>query len=141
MRLALASLFLGLGITASAAQDGERYQMEKTAEGYVRLDKQTGQMSICNDKAGQLVCKMAADDRSAFEDEVGRMQSRLEAVEKRLAALEAGGAKSDIPTEDEFEKTMSYMQRFFRGFIDIVKELDRDLRGPNENGTPAPDRT
>ena len=45
-----------------------------------------------------------------------------------------------LPTEEEFEKTMSYMERFFRGFIGIVKELDEDNSGKNPAGPGAAER-
>ena len=44
-----------------------------------------------------------------------------------------------MPTDEEFDQTMTYMQRFFRGFMDIVKEWDRDLRGNEPE--PPPQRT
>ena len=44
------------------ANDAERYRLEKSANGYVRMDTQTGAMSICEEKEGQLVCRVAADD-------------------------------------------------------------------------------
>lgn len=127
-----------LGVTAAAAQQSDsRYALEKSANGYVRMDKQTGEMSICEERTGQLVCKMAADDRQAFESELDRLQSTVDALEGRVSALESGST-STLPSSEDFDKTMTYMQQFFRGFMDIVKELDRDQEKPQE---PAPQRT
>jgi hypothetical protein len=130
---------MALGVAASAAQDDEggRYALERSADGYVRMDKETGEMSICQERSGQLVCKLAADDRQAFESEMDRLQSSVDALEKRVTALEGSPSKG-LPSEEEFDKTMTYMQRFFRGFMDIVKEWDRELRGPEET---TPQRT
>jgi hypothetical protein len=85
-RMRIASLaamaLLSIGVLAAYAQsDDERYTLEKSANGYVRMDKQTGEMSICQEQSGQLVCKLAADERSAFEGEVDRLQSSVEALE------------------------------------------------------------
>ena len=55
----------------------------------------------------------------ALEDRVAKLENSLTAKFERT-----------LPTEEEFKKTMSYMERFFRGFIGIVKELDR-RRLPN----------
>ena len=117
------------------AQDDARYAIEKSENGYVRMDSQTGEMSICEERSGQLVCKLAADERSAFESEIDRLQQSLDELSKRVGALESA-PKSILPTEDEFSQTMTYMQRFFRGFMDIVKEFDRDLRGDPQDPTP-----
>lgn len=143
MRFIIAASTMGLLASAAGAQEAQSFTMEKTPDGYVRLDNSTGQMSICKESGTQLVCRIAADDRSAFEDEVGRLQDKVDALEKRVAALETGGGSSStgLPTEQEFDKTMSYMQRFFQGFVDIVKGLDKDLRDPQTPQGPVPDRT
>jgi hypothetical protein len=130
-----------LGLGAFAA-DGERYTLEKSASGYVRMDTQTGEMSICEERSGQLVCKLAADERSAYGSDVERLQADLEALETRVQALEnslTAKFEKSLPTEEEFEKTMSYMERFFRSFIGIVKDLDKEESG--EKPTPEAQKT
>lgn len=131
-------------LVAASAWSGEvdRYRLEKSANGYVRMDTQTGAMSICEERDGQLVCRMAADERGAFQDEIDRLQSSVKALDERVAKLEnslSARIESTLPTEEEFEKTMGYMERFMRGFMDIVKDMDKD----NGGGTlkPAPQKT
>jgi flagellar motility protein MotE (MotC chaperone) len=138
--LVTASLMLAaLGSSADAAE-GNRYTLEKSASGYVRMDTQTGEMTICEERSGQLICKLAADERSAFQSDVDRLHATLAALEARIAALEnslTAKLESALPTEEEFEKTMSYMERFFRGFIGIVKDLDEETPEP----APLPQKT
>jgi hypothetical protein len=31
-----------------------------------------------------------------------------------------------LPSEEDFNKTMSYMERFLRGFMGIVKDMEKD---------------
>ncbi|AZO09818.1 MULTISPECIES: hypothetical protein [unclassified Mesorhizobium] len=116
-------------VAASAfSEETERYRLEKSANGYVRMDTQTGAMSICEERSGQLVCKMAADERAAFQDEVDRLQNSVKALDERVAKLEnslSARLESQLPSEEDFNKTMSYMERFFRSFMDIVKDMDR----------------
>ena len=102
MRIAgLAALVLGATVPGSLAQDADtRYTLEKTPDGYVRMDTRTGEMSLCTERAGQLVCRIAADERSAWQDELDRVTRRLDEVEKRLGALEASPPPQDaLPTE------------------------------------------
>jgi hypothetical protein len=95
-------------------------------------------MSLCNEQSGQLVCKLAADERSAFEGEVERLQSSVEALENRVTALEKS-KQSYLPTDEDVDKSVDTMQRFLRGFLDIVKEFDSTLGDkPDE---PRPQRT
>ena len=65
-RAALIAPFLIVSFLAgggSIAAETERYRMEKSTTGYVRIDTETGEMSICEERTGQLVCKVAADER------------------------------------------------------------------------------
>jgi hypothetical protein len=130
MRIAslAATALISIGVLAAYAQsDDERYTLEKSPNGYVRMDKHTGEMSICQEQSGQLVCKLAADERSAFESEVDRLQGSVEALEKRVTALEAD-KKSYLPTDQDVDKSIDTMQRFLRGFFDIVKEFDEEQK-------------
>lgn len=126
----IAALSLLLLTGAALADDAARFTLEKTADGYVRMDKTTGEMSICTQQADQLVCRIAADDRVAMEDEIARLDGRVTKLEE---AMKAGGAaatsNSTLPTDEEFEKSMTLMEKFFRRFMGVVKDL-------NEDGTP-----
>lgn len=147
--IALISPFLLAALLGSAsATEPDRYRLEKTPDGYVRMDTRTGAMSICQEKWGELVCKMAADERTAVQDEIERLQSDLKALEDRLGtvkALEDRVAKLEssltakieqsLPTEEDFNKTMSYMERFFRSFMAIVKDFESEDSKPAEPGT------
>jgi hypothetical protein len=134
MRIAiLAGLGILAGVMLASAQDSvTRYTLEKTADGYVRMDTRTGEMSICTERSGQLVCKLAAEERTAFQDELDRIIGRLDAVEKRLAAVETSPSppNAGLPTEQQFEQTLSFMERFVRRFVDVAKDIDRDLGAP-----------
>lgn len=126
----------------SLAQDAERYRLERTENGYVRLDTRTGAMATCEERGGQLVCRLAADEREAYEDRIDTLDDRIEALEERVAALEAPPAPAaGLPSEDEFEQTLGYMERFFRRFLGIMKDLDGEFSGPPQEapGKPAPD--
>ncbi|TIQ35093.1 MAG: hypothetical protein E5X48_15175 [Mesorhizobium sp.] len=130
-------------VAASAySEETDRYRLEKSANGYVRMDTQTGAMSICEERSGQLVCKMAADERAAFQEEIDRLQSSVKALDERVAKLEntpSARLESNLPSEEDFNKTMSYMERFFRSFMDIVKDMDRE--NGDGGAKPAPQKT
>lgn len=134
-------LFAMLCIPALAEGGAERYRLEKTADGYVRMDTVTGAMSTCREQSGQLVCRMAADERTVVQDDMERLQDQVKALEERVAKLEnslAARLESNLPTEEEFNKTMGYVERFFRSFMGIVKDMEKQETAPVE---PGPDRT
>lgn len=138
--LVLASFCVAFLSPALAAQD-ERYQLERTQEGYVRLDTQTGRMSLCVERNSQLICKMAADDHEAYERDLYGMAEKIDKLEQRIARLEAQPpAHEKMPSEEEFEQTLGYMERFFRSFMGIVGEFDQRF-GDRKAPEPTPDRT
>ncbi|ESX77750.1 MULTISPECIES: hypothetical protein [unclassified Mesorhizobium] len=124
-------------VAASAfSEEADRYRLEKSANGYVRMDTQTGAMSLCVERSGQLFCKTAADERAAFQDQVDRLQNSVKALDERVAKLEnslAARFESTLPSEEDFNKTMGYMERFLRSFMDIVKDMDKDEDGAKPN--------
>jgi hypothetical protein len=130
MNRAFSTLFLLSVFAAPAlAEDSARYALEKTANGYVRMDKQTGEISVCAESGGQLVCRLAADETSN-----AALAKRLEVLEQKVAALEGGSAKPlhALPSEEEFDKTLSMMERFLRRFMGVVKEFEGEDSVPQK---------
>lgn len=121
--------------TATHAQTA-RFAIEKTDDGFVRMDTETGQMSVCTLTSDQLVCKMAADERSAFDADIVALEDRVAALEQRLGAGATGTQEGGLPDEQEFEQTLDYMERFMNRFMGIVEGFSG-----NETQEPAPDRT
>lgn len=136
-RMIACSAVMAMTLLPASAQDVEHYQLERTQDGYVRLDTVTGRMTLCTERDGQLVCRMAAEDRSAYDNEIDALQGRVDALEARITALEGGTRAPALSDDQEFERTMGYMERFFRRFMGIVKDLERDF-GSDQ---PQPDRT
>ena len=130
---------------ALAQQSEERYRLERTEDGYVRMDTLTGAMTLCQERGGELACRpasqtgetgsanVAAGTSGAAEIEALRQQ--VAELEKRVQALESNGGVLDVPLEQEFEQSLNFMERFFRRFIDIVKDLNQEE--PAQNSAPA----
>lgn len=121
--LLLTTLIVSGSAMAQSATDQSRFQLERTEKGFIRLDRQTGDVSFCREEASGLTCRLAADERKAFEQE-------LDALDRRVTRLEQqrSGATSGLPSDEEVEKSLSIMERFFRRFMDIIGET-RDEQG------------
>ena len=135
MKRILAPAFIASFLTFPVlAEDINRYSLEKTADGYVRMDKQSGEMSICKEAGGQLVCRLAADERAAYEATTTGLAKRLDIQEQKVTALEGGGIKltDALPSDEEFDKTLSMMERFMRRFMGVVKELEGEEAIPQK---------
>ncbi len=122
-------------VPISATADEGRYQLEKSGDGYVRLDTQTGEMSICKQQNDQLVCRLAAEERAAFQDEIERLDAVLEDLQNRIANLEKQdqSEKQKLPSTAEFERTLGFMEQFMRRFMDILEEFDHAPGGDRIN--------
>lgn len=133
-----------LTLVPAQAQDTARYRIEKTDDGYVRMDTDTGAMSICKERGEQLVCNLAADARAAYDEDVAALRKRVDALEHRLAALEKSAeprVSSALPSNEEIDKTLGIMERFFRRFMDMAKDLDKDEGAKPDAAPPQSGRT
>lgn len=116
---------------AAWAQQPARYVMERTETGIARLDTQTGVIDLCQEKDGGMVCRIAADERAAFERELDVLTKRIESLEKGVS-VDGNAAKPRLPTDEEIDQTMGIMERMMRSFMGIVKEFE------GSGGEPAP---
>jgi len=137
---ALALLISGQAVSQEPIAN--RFTMEKTENGFVRMDTLTGEMSICTEKAGQLVCRLSADERRAFEETLSDLSARVADLEQRLDAIAPPAGKNEIPDEAELDRAIGAMEKMMRRFFGMVEELQKDFDDkslvPPE---PIPDRT
>lgn len=118
------------------AQDGgtDRYTLEKSESGFVRLDRQTGAMTLCTEAEGILTCRMGADERAAYDTDLARLEKRVTALEQQLSG-ERPAIGEPLPSDAEIDRSIGIMERFMRAFFNLVQEF----RG--EEDKPAPDQT
>jgi hypothetical protein len=135
----------GMAVLPASAQDLERYRLERTENGYVRLDTQTGAITLCRETDGRLACAPAvqgSERETLSATEAESLRERLRILEGRISALESGSGApvAGLPPEEEFERGIGYMERFFRMFMGLVKEFEDDTPR-NAPEKPAPERT
>lgn len=131
---------LSLATPAAVAQEAnaERYTLEKSESGFVRLDRQTGAVTLCAEDQGTLTCRMAADERAAYDEDLARLEKRVEALERQLA--DGTAARSgELPSDAEIDRSIGIMERFMRAFFNLVQEFQGAEEQPQQE--PIPDRT
>src|SRR6202050_5783528 len=90
---------LGPALAEDATPDNEggRYAFSKQAGGVLRLDKQTGNVSLCSQRTVGWACQAAPDDRAILEDEIARLRRENAVLKKDILArglpLPAGGPR------------------------------------------------
>jgi len=105
-----------------------RYQLNREGDNFIRLDRKTGAMSVCKLRGDNLVCRMAADDRDALQEEMGALQERIARLEKRSRSRSADDEDhSGYPLDEEFEQAMEYSGKVIRRLFEVMKDLREDL--------------
>lgn len=63
---------------------GARYSFHKVADGFLRLDAQTGAVALCSQQPVGWACLVTPEDRAAFENEIARLRRENAALKQTL---------------------------------------------------------
>jgi len=133
--------------------DGDRYLMVETEDAVLRIERQSGEVSECRQSGNGWICRLAADDRLAYEAEINRLDAEVERLEEELAAAEEAleaeqdslslapdsgmdGDESDdpsmrerldLPSEEELDAVMETAEEVMRRFFGMVERLREDI--------------
>lgn len=133
--VAFAALTYATTADAQTVQQKGRYSLVVVDDGFIRLDTVSGEIARCTGDPERLTCRLAADERRAYLDEIDRLEIRIDNLEGRVAALEAGaeaprlgyGRDFGLPSDEEIDEALDMTDKVFRRFFGMVKELKRDL--------------
>jgi hypothetical protein len=114
---------------SNAPRADDRYRFSPVDGGVLRLDARTGQVSFCRARAGSWACETAADDRAALEAEIGRLQGRINALEKQTAERKPENTLK-LPTDAEVDQVMTFFERVMKRFRTMVESLKREFDAP-----------
>jgi hypothetical protein len=119
-----------------------RYSFSKVAEGYLRLDAQTGEVSVCSQRVVGWACQAAPDDRGVLESEIARLRTENAALKKEMlahglalpgtAAPEGAGAHDNditihLPDDSEIDRVMAYAGQLWHRFVDAIARAQRQV--------------
>ena len=161
--LLLLSLATGTPALAQGAPETEngRFTFKEVPDGILRLDGRTGHVSLCS-KVTEWACRTLADDRTALENEIGRLLDENLALRKQLEARapvppetvppsaatppppavapapKQGGRELNLPSDAEVNRMMAFLEKMWRRLLDMAqrtqRELDQDRPGAHKNG-------
>jgi hypothetical protein len=151
MRLFAVALTLTLvAATAASAQtatpDSEngRYSFNPVADGVLRLDTRTGQVSQCSRSDAGWACKVVPDERSALETEIVRLQGENATMKKELlsrglpvpgvsapSGAKPGEGELKLPSDAEVDKVVAFLEKVWRRLIEMGKNVQKDLEKKN----------
>jgi hypothetical protein len=120
-------LFLAAAGSAAAADGGAaasgRYTFVKAESGVFRLDTETGEVSLCMDRSGTLVCLKSP---GAMGGALASDAHRFSALEARISALEIGGGKAPVPHRDD---ALGRVRTLAETMMGRVVALVREMKG------------
>jgi hypothetical protein len=131
MRIALALLVSALACSAGAQEitPAGRYDLVPVPAGALRLDTETGAVSLCAEANGALACRPVRDEGMA--ENPPQTADRIAALEARIAALESkteasGPALSD---DEAVDRVADLADKVMRRFFGMVRQFQREMDG------------
>jgi hypothetical protein len=114
-----------------------RYRFSRFADGVLRLDGETGQVTFCSPGTVGWACQSVAEDRAALEAEIGRLQAENDALKKQLATLRpppmgesppaAKNGDLKMPTAEDIERARVFIENAWRRLVDMIVNLQKDM--------------
>jgi hypothetical protein len=113
-----------------------RYSFHKVADGYVRLDAQTGAVALCSRQPVGWACVTAPEDRTVLEHEIERLHQENAALKQAL--LSHGlplprGATAEPPADDngdsvtlrlpsnaDVDRFIAFIGRVWHDFVEAI---------------------
>jgi hypothetical protein len=151
MAAGLIMLLLGLSGARGEPTDTEhrRYAFQTVADGLMRLDTETGQVSLCAKRSAGWVCTAVADDRAALDAEMARLERENVRLKSELAAHglhlpdgvtgEAQTPHHDLPDDRQIDRMMGFFEKVWRRLVDMVRTMQDEWAKDKDLEWHAPD--
>jgi hypothetical protein len=131
-------------LAEGAPPDSEngRYTFNKVQDGYLRLDAQTGQVSVCSHRSVGWACQAVPEDRAVLENEIARLRSENAALKKDILSrglpLPAGTMPDPpivrngdhglrLPNNDDIGRMMAFVGRMWRRLVEFIENVQKDV--------------
>jgi hypothetical protein len=144
LSLLLANVAVASAQMATPDSENGRYSFSPLADGVLRLDTRTGQVSQCSRSDAGWACNAVPDERSALETEIARLQGENATLKKELLARglpvpgvpsQSGAKPSEpelkLPSDAEVDKVMSFLEKTWRRLIEMGRTLQKEVEKKN----------
>ena len=145
-------LFVGMCMVAltmgySSAQDrfgggSDRYMVSEVEGGVLRIDRQSGAVSMCEGKGGEWTCELVPDDRDAMLREIEDLRLENRRLRRQLARIDPdfdernygyGKPRRDRDgkfTKKEIDETMDSFEYMMERLLGTVEKFGLDGQPP-----------
>ena len=125
---AVAALTLFVAAPAAGQDGAGRFQLKEAGAGrFVRLDSQTGTVSVCSQQGETWTCKAMADDRAELHEEIARLKDENRALTERLDTMVNKAPKTalELPSDADLDRILTLFEKYFERFMAFIQKLDR----------------
>jgi hypothetical protein len=144
LTLSLADFAVASAQTVIPDSENGRYSFNPIADGVLRLDTRTGQVSQCSRSDVGWACKTVPGERAALETEIARLQGENGTLKKELLArglpvpgvpsppaAKPGEPELKLPSDAEVDKVVSFIENVWRRLIEMGRTVQKDLEKKN----------
>jgi hypothetical protein len=139
---AIAAVCLGTPVFADDAPPdtaGGRYTFNKTADGFVRLDTQTGEVALCGERTVGWACLAAPEDRAVLENEIARLRNENAALKQDILSrglpLPPGAMPESqnnditirLPDNADLDRAVTYFGTIWHRFVEAVSRAQKRM--------------
>jgi hypothetical protein len=138
---------------AGESPRGDRFTFNRVDDGFLRLDKQTGEVAYCSPHALGWGCQAVPEDRAALDREIARLKDEVATLKAQLALMRAPSPPPRPPADlapapppqakappsaagrdqdtaklrDDLERARLAFENAWRKLVDMIVTLQRDL--------------
>ncbi|MGI8524861.1 MAG: hypothetical protein ACR2K5_01570 [Pseudolabrys sp.] len=120
---------------------GQRFHFTKVSDGVLRLDSDTGQVSLCSARTVGWACQAVPDDRAALDGEIARLQAQVESLNKEVADLRGSAllpprppetvppskqGELKLPNRDDLNRAKALIDDAWRRLVDMLEQWRKE---------------
>lgn len=109
----------------SAETSAPRFAFAPVEGGALKLDRETGRVSLCAKRPAGFTCEAVPDSRDAYEAEIARLKAEVDTL-RRAAEVQPGTPaplRSAVPSAADLDQAFAYAERFYRRLKGLIEEL------------------
>ena len=115
-------MLAGSGAALSSSELKGRFELRRSGDNFIRLDNQTGVVSLCAESNGIWQCTTAKDDYTTAVKQLEKLQKENTRLKRQIAAK---SEKPRLPNDRELDRVMGMFEKMMRRFLDFSGEIKK----------------
>jgi hypothetical protein len=137
---------------APPAQPG-RFGFTRVDDGFLRLDRQSGQVSYCTSRVEGWSCETVPENRASLEQQIAQLRDEVSDLQREIAALRAmpppppphpvppqsvpprppapgdqtGGVTLKLPSHEDIARARGFISDTWHRLVQMIENMQKDL--------------